>query len=129
VTDVGVLTDDELDKLGKLLGMLGSDFAGERAAAGAKAAQLVRSKGLTWSDVLKPQVPAVQPEWSAHRRPWSSGSWRDLARLCLELGEERCLLNDWETSFLRNIAQRWRQPTTKQAEILGRIALKVGAVP
>jgi hypothetical protein len=126
---MGALTDDELDKLGKLLGMLGSSFAGERAAAGAKASQLIRAKGLTWFDVLKLKAPVAPSERSSRHRSWSSGSWRDLARLCLELGEERCLLNEWERDFLENIAQRWRQPTTKQAAILGRIVLKVGAAP
>jgi hypothetical protein len=41
----------ELDRLAKLCGMFGSAHAGERAAAAAKADQLVRNLGLTWFDV------------------------------------------------------------------------------
>ena len=35
-------------KLIRMLGMLGSDFEAERAAAALKASQLIRSRGLTW---------------------------------------------------------------------------------
>jgi hypothetical protein len=37
--------------LAKLRGMLGSDHAGERAAAALKADQLVCAQGLTWRDI------------------------------------------------------------------------------
>ena len=43
---------DDRSRLVKLLGMLGSDHAGERASAGLAADQLVRSKGLSWADVV-----------------------------------------------------------------------------
>ena len=40
------------DKLAKLLGLLSSEHAGERASAGAIADRLVREAGLTWSAVV-----------------------------------------------------------------------------
>ena len=47
-----MLSDLETSRLIKLLGMLGSSFAGERAVAGEKANELLRSKGLTWESYL-----------------------------------------------------------------------------
>ena len=40
------------ERLVKLLGLLGSDHAAERASAGAKANELIRSRGLTWTQVV-----------------------------------------------------------------------------
>jgi hypothetical protein len=39
-------------KLVKVLGMLGSDYAGERANAAQLATQILKEAGLTWYDVL-----------------------------------------------------------------------------
>jgi hypothetical protein len=50
------LDPQTLDRLAKLLGMLGSVHAGERAVAGLKAHELVRAHGLTWHDVLRPSA-------------------------------------------------------------------------
>ena len=43
------LTEAARDRLSKLLGMLGSDHAGERDNAGVAANRLVRDAGLTWN--------------------------------------------------------------------------------
>ena len=44
-------------RLVKVLGMLGSDHAGERAAAALQASRILKEAGLTWHDVL-----GVKPE-------------------------------------------------------------------
>src|SRR5262245_61799691 len=45
-----------LERLIKLLGMLGSDYAGERANAGRMANDMIRGVGLTWPQILSPEV-------------------------------------------------------------------------
>jgi hypothetical protein len=47
----------ERQRLAAILGMLGSDQAGERAAAGLQAEAFRQKHGLTWTDLL-----ALQPE-------------------------------------------------------------------
>ena len=49
------LTEADLDRLVKLLGLLSSDQAGERATAGAMAWRFMRERKLTWGDVLRPR--------------------------------------------------------------------------
>jgi hypothetical protein len=39
-------------KLVKVLGMLGSAHAGERAAAALRATRMMKAAGLTWGDIL-----------------------------------------------------------------------------
>ena len=50
-------------KLARILGLLGSDQPGERAAAGEAAHRLVTRLGLRWEDVLAPpaRAPRVPP--------------------------------------------------------------------
>jgi len=44
----------DLNRLIRILGLLGSDQPGERAAAAAQAHRLLMSLGVTWADVLDP---------------------------------------------------------------------------
>ena len=60
-----------IDRLTKLLGMLGSAHDGERAVAAAKADELVRSRGLTWSDVV------ARPQLASAPRRSSSEAWHE----------------------------------------------------
>jgi hypothetical protein len=97
------LGPDELERLIKLLGMLGSAHDGERAAAGLKAHELVRRHGLTWSDVLlaAPQTPATPPRLG----------WREKLRICTA---QQHRLSSWERTFVQSLT-RWRgTPTEKQ---------------
>jgi hypothetical protein len=48
------MTPAERKKLIRILGLLGSDHAGERAAAALKAHKLVEAAGLDWSMLLTP---------------------------------------------------------------------------
>ncbi len=63
------------ERLAKILGLLGSSHAGERASAAAKADALVRSAGLTWRDVVMPS-PSIAPQLEG------CSSWRLLAAEC-----------------------------------------------
>jgi hypothetical protein len=63
-------------RLAAILGMLGSDHAGERAAAGLQAEKFRRQHGLTWAELLAlepeprpaPEPPA-QPAWTPPKPP------------------------------------------------------------
>ncbi len=53
------MTPPDLERFRKLLGMLGSDQAGERAAAALKATEWLKANGLSWSDVTVPGAGAA----------------------------------------------------------------------
>lgn len=120
------LTPAELDRLRNILARLGSDFDGERAAAGLLASRLLKDKGLAWDDVVMPAPPA--PYRPAAGRSWqndapSHDDWRDLAaRCCRHLH----LLNDFERGFLDNI-RLFPRLSQKQELVLNRIVTKLNA--
>jgi hypothetical protein len=62
------LDPDALERLIKLLGMLGSAHDGERAAAGLKAHEFLKRHGLQWSDVIVITPPKI--------------GWREKLRAC-----------------------------------------------
>ena len=100
-------------RLAKLLGMLGSDHAGERDAAGLAAHRLVTMAGRTWSDVLNP--PAIDkklPEF---------GTWRQTVAECLD---QPGSLRKWEVGFLHDLP-KFRRLSTKQRYVLKEIADRV----
>jgi hypothetical protein len=125
---MGALTEQDAKLLAKILGRLGSDFDGERAAAAAIAWRFIRERKLSWDEVLAPNMSdggqhRSYPETS---RP-SRGDWYPFAKHCLEVGEDGYLITDWERGFLKSIL-RWSRPLTdKQWAVLNRIAIKVGA--
>ncbi len=103
------LTADDIDRLGKFLGMLGSTADTERALAGAKADALLRDRGTDWADIIAVlKVSAARPD-PCHRAD---------ARECL------AVLGIWsarELAFLANMARRHRAPTDDQAQWLARL--------
>jgi hypothetical protein len=104
-----------IDRLRKLLGMLGSDHEGERAAAGRIASDLLRAHRLTWADVVGAEAQVrVWHEPQGHR---------EAACECLAWPE---ILTNWEREFLRSIAGRWRL-SGRQTHCLDRIVIKVRA--
>ena len=117
------LSEAELDRLVKLLGLLSSDQAGERATAGAMAWRFIRERKLTWRDVLAPQ-PVAQPQL-----PRAASAWRRIARECLAVDAQTDALSDWEHRFCQAIAERRWPPTTKQLQVLTRIAAGLGVDP
>lgn len=93
------------DRLIKVLGPLGSDHAGERAAAGAKAHALLRSHGLTWREII--QAPPIVPQLESPDDP----DWRRMAETCKA---HRRGLNPRERKFILAII-KWRTtPSPKQ---------------
>lgn len=122
----------DIDRLGKLLGMLGSEHAGERAAAGLKANELVRDRGTSWmqiTDSLK-LAAATECEPRPQPRPMSNpfGFRHDITRphqrtamLCLL---QNIYLNDWERGFLTSIRAE-RTITPRQREKLEAIVAKI----
>jgi hypothetical protein len=127
---MGALTEQDAKMLAKILGRLGSDFDGERAAAGAIAWRFIRERKLSWDEVLAPSLSdsGQYQSYSETPRP-SRSDWRQLAKHCLEVGDDGYLITDWERGFLTNILRWWRPLTDKQWAVLNRIAVKVGAMP
>ena len=107
-----LLDTDLLQRLVKLLGMLGSPHDGERAAAGAKADALIRSRGLTWDDV----VNAKRPEENIEA----------LIDHALRHGDG--ILDPWQRQFLhgirgrRTLSERQRAKLDEIADLLLRRA-------
>ena len=112
------LPRDELERLCKVLGMLGSQYAGERASAGILADQLVRAHGLTWRQLLlSPPTSAPAPALSVREK---------IALCCRHLD----LLTPWEREFVRSLRQ-FSRLSPKQLRILSQLAeqLSKGAKP
>lgn len=105
-----VLDPTSRAKLVGILGMLGSDFDGERAVAALLASRLLKSHGLTWDDLIPPAVGFVAEQSDRDDQP-------DLT-LCLR---HIRLLTDWEAGFIRSITSR-RRLSPKQSDVLHRIA-------
>jgi hypothetical protein len=104
----------ELEKLCKLLGMLGSDHPGERDNAACRAVALLKSIGLTWEDVILPSqglIPASKPTNS-------------LTRKIAILQSNSHLLNAWEKKFLGNI-RHFRRLSPKQMATIDKLVAKV----
>jgi hypothetical protein len=104
------------ERLGKLLGMLGSDHDGEVAAAGRAAHRLIREAGLTWGDVLTPPP----------RLPLLPTPPADRASLIVECRSRWAFLTDWERDFIASIARRPYRLSDKQAGCLDRICRRLG---
>src|SRR4051794_18775199 len=94
------LSSDDRRRLVNILGMLGSDHDGERAAAGLLASKLLKGNSIHWDDVIvpEPEKPPPRPE------PPSSGpaaSWPADLVLCRR---KMALLNNWERQFVATLA-------------------------
>jgi hypothetical protein len=113
------LSPDTLRKLVGVLGMLGSNHAGERDAAARLANRLIRGAGLTWGELIA--VPELEPnphcDPPPHRPPPGPASWRELARQCAAYPE---WLSAWERGFLAGLARR-AHFSAKQVAVLNRI--------
>lgn len=110
------LSPTERTRLIGILGRLGSDHDGERAAAGLLASRMLRDKDLTWKDLLggAPMPPAPLLEETFGLTPW---------RLQLNLAARHIhTLRSWEQEFVRNLLTRRRPPTQKQSVVLTEIA-------
>jgi hypothetical protein len=97
------------DRLGKLLGMLGSDHDGEVVNAARAADRLVRASGLRWPDIAMPAPP---------------GSPRDPIEFCLS---RHAVLTAWESQFLHSLRSQNYRVTVKQNLVVERIVQKIHA--
>ncbi|MGH9553466.1 MAG: hypothetical protein ACRD3W_29055, partial [Terriglobales bacterium] len=105
---------DQLNKLIKLLGMLGSAHAGERAAAGLKATELLRSLDMSWEDVILPQQKMlIGPKEPKDR----TGIGTKLALLRDNIDQ----LSKWERKFVRSLS-RFHRLSPKQIAVVDRLA-------
>jgi hypothetical protein len=107
------LAPQAADKLTKILGLLGSDYAGERDAAVRAAHKLVRSLGLSWSDIIAPPIVPHAP----HIRAWRAqdDAWRRMARFC---HNRRWALTGKEREFVETM-MAWRgEPSDRQQDWL-----------
>jgi hypothetical protein len=112
------LSPDTRRKLVGVLGMLGSDHAGERDAAAQLANRIVRGAGLTWVELIAVPRLEARPDSSPRRPPIG---WRERAARCAEYP---LWLSEWEQNFLGGLPRR-AQPSEKQLAALDRIALKL----
>jgi hypothetical protein len=97
------------DKLAKVCGLFGSDHDGERATAAAKANEIVRERGLSWSDLI-----TAEPVQSTD----------SMIEFALDYGDG--ILNCWECGFLRGVSGR-QYLTDRQLSKLGHVFAKVKA--
>src|ERR1700704_3170253 len=108
-----ILSPTERERLVAILGMLGSNFDGERASAGLLAHRLLTEKNLRWDDVvLQPSPPATSP-----RTDPINSDWRRMAASCSRYPD---LLDRWETDFLNGLP-RFPRLSVKQRSILSKI--------
>ncbi len=114
------LSPAELNKLVGVLGRLGSDHDGERAAAGLLASKMLRDRGLSWDDLLRQRDAIPQVRWSAP--PSSSSTCADMALCRRHFGR----LTTWEMDFVSCLGtfRRW---SPKQLATLARIATALRA--
>ena len=127
------------DLVHKLLGMLGSDFDGERAVAAKKISDIAKTCKLSIPDMLRfcyasaskdyRQPPPPPPPPPPKKEPWNAygsddGLLDDLKELIEEYGVEP--LSAWEANFTADICDR--DPmylSDKQTAVIERIIAKL----
>ena len=103
------LTPTERKRLADLFGRLGSDHPGERDNAGVMAHRLIKTRGLSWPEILDPAPPV-------ERSSPEVGTWRST---CLELQKRSGSLRTWERKL------KFQRISTKQRYVLSEIAERV----
>src|SRR4051812_30976692 len=109
-----------VERLAKLLGLLGSNHDGEGLAAARQAQELLRARGLSWADVLLRTVPGSDPR--SRPAPGCCPPSCGAAQWALAHADR---LTPREAEFLRDIVGRSRQLTPKQAAWLDRIVRRL----
>lgn len=113
------LSPAERQRLVGILGRLGSDHDGERAAAGLLATRMLRAAGLGWDDLILTGAATRQVSGGAQNEhsTWPPG--QDNLVLCLRwLGK----LSPWEAGFVSDLRRKRRPLTPAQAAKLAQIA-------
>lgn len=121
---MGALTPAARVKLARVLGLLGSDFGGERDAAGLAAHRIVREAGLSWGEVLAAPSETERLERSANaQRSNTQGGSADLSFCRRHLGH----LSTWETEFVYSLASRRKGLSPAQNAKLAQIVAALRA--
>ena len=98
------LSPEDRTKLIRILGMLGSEFDGERAAAGALASRILKDADLIWADVVSPHIE-IHPQDRPRRQqakpqpdidPIAGRDWRIVCEICRKHPTH---INAWENIF------------------------------
>jgi hypothetical protein len=108
------------ERLARLLGMLGSDHAGERDNAGRAAHRMVRQHGITWFDVVATHPP---PGTDDPDTDPIGVHWRRTVAACRRYPH---LLNRWEADFLAGLT-RFPRLSCEQRSILLKIVVRLRA--
>ncbi|MEO6092330.1 MAG: hypothetical protein ABIT04_10350 [Novosphingobium sp.] len=118
---MSALDPADMDRFGKLLGLLGSDHDGERASAAGKATEFLSRRRLGWYDIAEQlkRPPVVIPP-----RLEPSRSHQVDARRCLTSG---VAWKPHELEFLSQMAAQLRRPTDKQRDWLDGLLDRVAA--
>lgn len=116
------------DRLIKLLGLFGSDHAGERATAARMAHHLIVRNGLTWADVIRTPPPPM-PRMNSLRESGHGFGMKaarvmaDHQRRARVMLISRCGFSDFERSVLETLTER-RSMSAKQESIFRECAGK-----
>jgi hypothetical protein len=110
------------DRLARLLGMVGSAHDGEALNAARLADKVVRSLGLTWTEVLAPSPELVLASSGPNPLIGWPAQWRNALRVCGQCGGS---LGDRELSFVRSLAASKRNPSPRQLAWLRSITERV----
>lgn len=137
------LDQKQKDLVHKLLGMLGSDFDGERAVAAKKISDMAKAQKASIPDLMRHCYAIIQayrppppPPPPPPRQEKRSGAWYTkneidaddlltaLYDLFDEVGEEP--LTEWEINFVRDIRSRGLYSLSeKQEAVVNRIMAKL----
>ena len=104
------LSQDDRSRLAKMLGLLSSSHPGEQVAAATAASRFLRSRNLTWQELLEPQ-----------RRVPAPATWREAVTRLLQHPRE---ITAWENRFLSDI-NRLPSISPKQRKLLSEISSRV----
>lgn len=119
---MSALAPGQADRLAKVLGLLGSDHDGERAAAALMATKIIRAAGLTWPDIVtpRPSAPPPPPPPKTWREPHTP---QEAAAECLRWSD---VLTDWEKEFCKSV-MNFGKPTNRQITVLAKVTAKAKA--
>jgi hypothetical protein len=132
------ISEDDLKRRDKLLGMLSSDFDGERATASAMLAKMAVGYKMTIPELCQAQVNGARPQQARPQpnpkpqpNPQPTGSDDDdemLRHLRKVASDHLDLVTSWEEEFLESVTQKYVRDdalSEKQKVIAMRILTKV----
>jgi hypothetical protein len=112
------VTAARLDRLARMLGMLGAAHDGEVVAAARQTERLRREAGATWPELLAPPLP----------EPTDVRVFDGPDNLFDYLERFACALTPSERIFARSMRRWRRRPTDKQVAVLQRISINRSAL-